>query len=173
MDLDKKNPEGYLDMTAYLAIKKSEGKKMELFAGDIVEVDVKGGKEIREFLILAVHERTSSVLMLTDYDDMPMAVHSRTTKYTNPNMVQYIFNNAVVEYVKSISQPELTEIMKKVGHALNIPIAKSEAEAEPKVIEQKVVEKEIVKAPDDYQQALIERDIYKNLYYEMLKKVMG
>ena len=193
----KKNGSGYADPTAYEAIKavekeKSEDKMMEFYKGDIVEIELKNGS-LREAIVLQVHEKYSNILAITDDARMPYKVTCRGEKYVDPGMVQYVFNDRVVNFVRSMTDSEYEAIMDAVIDALgHVPKQlsgestateqKQENEQEPKqqpqpsvrfvrdgdvmVTETEYLKKELV-------QARIERNVYKELYEKLIGSMMA
>lgn len=68
-----RNGEWYVDYTAYQAISKAdkETDNMEIYAGDImIAPHLKTGGD-REYIVLAVHDRIATVLMLNTDEELP------------------------------------------------------------------------------------------------------
>lgn len=109
----KRNGSGYYDETAYLAM-KNLAKPGEIW-------ETSDGK--KEVLILNNHGTFCNCLTLTDRSLDPNCIEvydGRNAKYTNPAMVQYLFNSFLGTYVKKVPAQEYSEIMEAVAVALDI-----------------------------------------------------
>lgn len=110
--LEKKNSEGYTDMTAYLAIKRTEGvKEMEAKRGEIWEIE-KGNGEKRQVLILAADDSMAAVYLLLDRYK-PGEIEVQTLygeKYLHPLMVGYVTHYSMVRFVQTLREEKLKEI---------------------------------------------------------------
>lgn len=166
-----RNAEGYFDPTAGSALKnilESENKKMndfEINNGDIFEVEL-ANRNTGFFVILSAHEDVSSVLRLTEYDDQPFKVVCQGMKYTNPDMIQYIFNSKIVNFVRRMTEDEYKELMDSVMDSLGYIPTMKQHEAQVQTVQVHEVKndadsEEIVKVK-------AERDIYKNLYENLI-----
>lgn len=182
----KKNGSGYSDPTAYEALKniiQMEGKTMEFYRGDIVEIETKNGN-LKEAVVLQTHEKYSNILILTNDDRMPYSVNCRGERYANPGMVQYVFNDNVAGFIRSMTDSEYESIMNAVidslGYYPKHALARNEApepdrENEQKKYLQAVIEKERKDADllkKELAQAQTERTVYKDLYTDILDRVM-
>ena len=191
----KKNGSGYADPTAYKAIRaveKGEGKMVEFYKGDIVEIELKNGS-LKEAIVLQVHEKYSNILAITDDARMPYKITCRGEKYVDPGMVQYVFHDRVVNFVRSMTDSEYEAIMDAVIDALgHVPKQLTEEstatepeqvnEQEPKqqpqpsvrfvrdgdvmVTETEYLKKKLV-------QAQVERNVYKELYEKLIGSMMA
>lgn len=178
----KKNGSGYSDPTAYEALKhitKMEEKTMEFYRGDIVEIETKNGN-LKEAVVLQTHDKYSNILILTDDDRMTYSVNCRGERYTNPGMVQYVFNDHVAGFIRSMTDSEYESIMNAVIDSLGYypQQARSEnpePENEQKGYLQAVIEKERKDAyllKKELAQVQTERTVYKDLYTDILDRVM-
>jgi len=175
----RRNGSGYVDMTAYKAIRsymKGE-KEMDLYQGDIFTVQFKNGQE-REAVILAVHDNFSTILVLGDNDTQPYAVKCNGMKYTNPGMLSYMFNDCFTGFIRSMKNDEYNDLMKAVIDALGYeaPAKEIVKEAAPAVnyVRQGQIlipETEALKA--DLTKAKAERDIYKSLYDNLISSMIA
>ena len=181
----KKNGSGYNDPTAYEALKniiQMEGKTMEFYRGDIVEIETKNGN-LKEAVVLQTHDKYSNILILTDDDRMPYSVNCRGERYANPGMVQYVFNDHVTGFIRSMTDSEYESIMNAVIDSLGYYPQQSVGSEEPdperendeiKYL-QKVIEKERKDADllkKELAQVQTERTVYKDLYTDILDRVM-
>ena len=195
----KKNGSGYADPTAYEAIRavekgKGEEKMVEFYKGDIVEIELKNGS-LKEAIVLQVHEKYSNILAITDDARMPYKVTCRGEKYVDPGMVQYVFHDRVVNFVRSMTDSEYEAIMDAVidalGHvpkqlpeesAATEPEQGNEQEPEQKpqpqpsvrfVRDGDVMVTEIEYLKKKLVQAQVERNVYKELYEKLIGSMMA
>ena len=109
----KYNGSGYYDETPYKAYQNMNTAKQ----GEIWETSL--GKE---YLILKNHGNFCTVLSLcdTNRNNECIEIHSKAMKYTNPAMVQYVFNTALGEFVKAIPDDQYFDIMWMVAERLEL-----------------------------------------------------
>lgn len=140
---------------------------MELYNGDIFRVMLKDGRE-REAVILSTHDNYSTILMLGDDDRQPYAINCNGTKYTNPGMVSYIFNDTIMDFVRSMTNSEYNDLMKSVIDYLgyDMPVKEVVKEIKPEPVVSDVQNIELTKAQ-------AERDVYKNLYENLIKSMIS
>lgn len=173
-----RNGSGYVDTTAFKAIRnylKREEKNMELYSGDIFKGRMNSGGE-RIFVILSVHDRYSTVLMLCDNENLPIAISCAGMKYTDPGQIQYIFNDNLIDFIRSMTKPEFDDLMQAVVDSLGY-------EAPVKEVVKEVTPEFIPPASDDtpFDNALCEeltkvkaeRDVYKSLYENLIRSMIG
>lgn len=184
MDYDiSRNGSGYVDPTAYKAIKnflKSEEKSMELYKGDIVEFEQNNGY-VKEAVILSVHEKFSTVLVLNDNDRLPYSVNCKGMKYTDPGMVQYVFNDKIQNYIRSMSDKECADIMQAVVDALGYEapvkevvkevVKKSEPEFIPLAVNNDLPFDNAIH--EEMAQLKAERNVYKELYENLINSMIA
>ena len=98
MDELKRNGSGYVDPTAYKALKNIEGGH-NMRAGEIWEV--KTGKEFRYAVVIAVHPKICNVLVLNEErkSEDDIEVIAKGIKYTDPRMLSYTYNNLFVNFI--------------------------------------------------------------------------
>lgn len=177
-----RNGAGYYDPTPFQAIKNimdMEKSDMEFYEGDIVEIEMKNGGT-KEAVILSVHNRYSTILLLTDNSDLPYRVNCRGVKYTDPGMLGYAFNENVASLIRSMKKDELDDILREVVEALGystpvkeivkevpveVPVeVRTESEPEAEVAAKMVIE---------LAKASAERDVYKNLYETLIGSMIA
>lgn len=146
----KRNGEWYNDPTPYNAFS-------EVREGEIYTV---GEKEV---LVVRVHDGYANVLMLVD--DKPVRNHievqSRSKKYTIPSMLSYLFTDRVGwGFIKRLPDDEFETVLREVEAALMLEIVR--VVTKENII---AVEKEVETHTEDC-------SIYKQLYEELLEKVM-
>ena len=140
----KRNGSGYYDETPYKAL-MGMAKPGEIWLTS----------QGKEYLVLKNHGQMSTVLALMDTsrDSDNVPVISRQMKYTNPAMVQYMFNANFGEYVKSIPDSDLQHILDAVAKKLGFTNERSQDKP-------KSPEEEVTAA------------VYKQMYDELLAKVL-
>ena len=144
-----KNAEGYSDPTPY-------GAFNEIHEGEIYEYN---GKEI---LILRAHENFCNILTLTPKDSGfdTIKVTSRSVMYTDPAMLSYVFKGNIGGFIKKLADDEFEMVLRNVEAALMLEFVK-------------VVTKEnIINVQNKTKTNSEEHPIYKQLYEELLDKVM-
>lgn len=195
MDELLRNGSGYVDLTAYKAIKKADGG-VNMNKGEIWEI--KHGRSYRMAVVLAVHEKVCNVLVLNDemYGENDFEVVAKGVKYTDPCMISYAFNDNFVGFVKCMKDHEFETLLDVIRGELgfnqipNSTIENAEkdkciAELEKQVrtlsaecnllsAETNRLRKEERPSNDVVlMKAEIERDLYKNLYEHALEKLIG
>ena len=127
MTSEMKNHEGYNDPTAYFAMKNAnnkekEKKEMNIENGDIFTFATQYGEE-KIALILKTHKNcnTSTILQLSD-DNFPGAIEVKCKgiKYTDTRRIQYVFNDKLCDFVRSLTEEEYSKIMDEVKRNLGI-----------------------------------------------------
>ena len=142
---------------------------------------------------MQVHEKYSNILAITDDARMPYKVTCRGEKYVDPGMVQYVFHDRVVNFVRSMTDSEYGAIMDAVIDALgHVPkqlpeeSTATEPEQESKLIlEHKqqpparfVRDGDVMVTETEYLkkklvQAQVERNVYKELYEKLINSMMA
>lgn len=182
----KRNASGYYDPTAFHAIcdymkgEKEMKSQMAVYKGDICLAKLNNGSE-REFVVLSVHDTFSTVLMLGNGDNLPYPVKCKTMMHTNPGMLQYMFNDRFISFIRSMTDKEIDDLMKAVADSLGIDAVEAsapsevvQAEAPKEVVKEVIVsdpEIETLKAELTKSQA--ERDVFKGLYENLISKMMA
>lgn len=170
----KINGEGYYDPTAYKAIEhamRGKEKDMELYNGDIFEVRQTSGMTDTA-VILSVHKRFSTALILKDDPALPIKVKGVRIQYVDPAMIGYIFNDKFTSFVRSLDDDEYKEIMQAVVNELGYVPDDRETGKEP------AEEREITDGVVDLQtmeeltKTKAERDVYKSLYENLLGSML-
>lgn len=167
-----RNGEGYVDYTAYQAISKAdkETDNMEIYAGDImIAPHLKTGGD-REYIVLAVHDRIATVLMLNTDEELPCSCKGSTMKYYHPGYLQYIFLNIFTGFVRTLTDSEFTEVKQNVADALSIDCIVKEVVKEVPV---EVIKEVQVGSNAELMEAKAESKVYKDMYERLLARVMG
>ena len=170
----KINGECYYDPTAYKAIEhamRGKEKDIELYNGDIFEVRQTSGMTDTA-VILSVHKRFSTALILKDDPALPIKVKGVRIQYVDPAMIGYIFNDKFTSFVRSLDDDEYKEIMQAVVDELGYVPDDRETGKEP------AEEGEITDGVVDLQtmeeltRTKAERDVYKSLYENLLGSML-
>lgn len=177
-----RNGSGYVDLTAYKAIKniiKSEEKTMELYKGDIVDFELNNGLS-KEAIILSMHDNYSSILVLSD-KVRSYSVNCRGMKYIDPGMVQYVFNDKITGYIRSMSDQEYADIMQAVVDALGYEapvkevlkevVKESEPEFIPPAATNDLPFDNAIR--EEMAQLKAERNVYKELYENLISSMIA
>lgn len=180
--IDTKNAEGYLDMTAYKAIKNVD-TGAELYKGDIMEYQRSDG-QMKEVVILANHGKFSTVLMLSDNERLPYAVKSREMRYTAPRMVNFVYNQFIGDLIRSMKMDEYNDLMAEVIDSFDFDVPEKQRQNDGKTVALTNTELVQVKEErDDYKieceklhaeltGTKMERDIYKQLYDDLINNML-
>lgn len=117
------NGSGYKDITAYKATRKLIGggnrNMNDYHDGDIVLVKKNNGDEC-EMLILKCHENYATASILKDFEPQENAVPviSRDKMWLDAGRTGYLFYDAIIEFVKSLSDENLFSVRQQIASAL-------------------------------------------------------
>lgn len=174
-----RNASGYFDETAYKAIKniKKGAGKMDIYNGDILTVEYNGIEKF--FVVIAVKETFFVGLQLNPNNNSfrQVKVICQGEKYCDPAMLAYVYSNKVTGLIRSMTAAEFEDILGKVGDAIGIPVhdfteKKTEIISVPAETSQKPEEDSF-----DLRMQIVslrtERDVYKQLYAEMMNSLYG
>ncbi len=143
-----RNGSGYYDETAYKAIYDLAKP------GDIFEYTMPKCKKI--YLIIKNHGKFSTALALlntAEDGDYEIASVSGNRYFTDPRMIQYIYNDNCGKFMSTVSLVDFANLRKEIGAALSIDLERKtqipQAERKSEIVEQK----EEVNHPNHYQGA--------------------
>lgn len=148
---------------------------MELYKGDIVDFELNNGLS-KEAIILSMHDNYSSILVLSD-KARSYSVNCRGMKYTDPGMVQYVFNDKITGYIRSMSDQEYADIMQAVVDALGYeaPVKEVVKESEPEFIPPAATNDlpfdNAIR--EEMAQLKAERNVYKELYENLISSMIA
>lgn len=171
------NASGYFDETAYKAFREiMKGKKMDIYSGDIFRAKMQNGTNEKEYVVLAVHGKFCTVLMLSENESMPYMVNCQGIKYTDPGMLGYVFTDRFTDYIRSMSKPEFDTLLKAVVDSLgytedDVPkLPEPVISAVPESVKPEIIDTDAV---IELAKAQAERDVYKNLYENLISSMVG
>lgn len=179
----KKNASGYVDPTAYEAIKNADIPK----PGEIYLITKKAGSAVQEeeFLVIKGNERYCNVLKLSDskFNDSCIKVISRTVKFTDPGMISYTFTNNPMQFIKRLPFDEFSKVLEVIEDHFGIvvDVVMHEKENEPVQSESLTTEVkqivEVCEVPSKESEAEIVKyktlyETFKELYDTLLERVM-
>lgn len=167
MDELKRNGSGYYDETAYKAMKQVEkGEKMDIKRGEIWEVSMNGG--IREMLCIKAFEKYAVGLLLSqeETEENSIMIKSRTKMYADVGRTIYAYNDNIRSYIKTLPENDMDYIIREIAKTL---------ELEPPEPEVQPFQTELIpftyKKQEETCRLETERDVYKELYTDLMAKV--
>ena len=176
MDDLRKNGSGYTDPTAYKAMKnvlKEENGMEELKRGEIWSIEREN--YTRECLIVQPKRGYYMGIMLCDIipknadpDDL-CEIMSRTLMYADTGKLTYVTAVAPKQYVKTIPDDKMDEVMHKIVKALQLPVER-EVKKEPS--NKASLAPDVVVNATELTAVKAERDVFKGLYTDLLDRIM-
>lgn len=181
MDL-LRNGSGYVDITAYKAIKNVErNMNMGNFKrGEIFEITMNNSDEKRKALVVSADFRSNrawqSIVILKDEqiheDWVPVVCYGMM--YADCSMVSYAESNRLFRYIRTATEDEMAAVDAAIAEQLGLKL-ENKAESVPELIQS--IHKEPVQVFKDNSEELAavqkEAEIYKNLYNQLLEKLIG
>lgn len=123
MNQDMLNGSRYVDMTAYLAIKKVEREEKKMtensyVAGDIVNVQTARGEDT--VLIVKCNEAYATTLKLLDNapDENCISITARTKMYADCGRFSYAYYDKIVDLVRTMKDDEFDKVRRKIVETL-------------------------------------------------------
>lgn len=169
-----RNGSGYYDETATKAF-SSMAKSGEIWTAG------SGGRE-KEVIIIKNHGKMCNVLSLLDESKGSHCIEivSRSLKYTDPRMIQYMFNDNLGQFVKALSDEEFDKVLDEVEDALEVDINRHIVNEEGagllKVYEESLEKsnKRIKELEDQIAGTVLAptNSFYKQLYDELIDKLI-
>lgn len=190
------NGSGYYDETAYKAIRNIDRggtASMEYNKGEIWEIETANGTTREVFLVQCFDDYAA---VLTLIDSQPnhtyMQIKSQDLRYIDCGRLGYVFYDKFVKFIRMVSDEELKEVQYHIASALDLPAPEATETAEsapaPVVAEGEAdtatqLEDDAPKSKCELQQLLMdsalelqgmtrERDVYKELYNQLLGKLL-
>lgn len=181
MDL-LRNGSGYVDITAYKAIKNVE-RNMNMAnckRGEIFEVRMNNSDEVRKALVVSADFRTGrtfqSVVFLCDEQNQEdwVPIVCRGMMYADCSKVSFVDSNRLYSYIRTATENEMAAVDEAIAENLGLKL-ENKAECVPELIQS--IHKEPVQVFKDNSEELAavqkEAEIYKNLYNQLLEKLIG
>lgn len=181
-----RNGSGYVDITAYKALSniEKENSKMEFNRGEIFEYEQVGRGDIRKALIISADfrakDRFLNAILLTEEPkgDHNVQVVCEGMMYADCGMVSFVSNDRLGNFIRTATEAEMRQIDEGIAKCLGIERKTVEVPVE-KIVE--VPAQNSAHYPPEKHLMLAERlasaktqaDIYKNLYEQLLEKVVG
>ncbi len=120
--VSKRNAEGYMDETAYMAMKNTIGGAMEnINTGDIWKRQGKDGQEYPVYILRSWKDVSVvlSLVTLQPYDgDASLKIRAQEMMWADARKVSYCNNKQLTNYVRQASDTEMNEIEAKVAEML-------------------------------------------------------
>lgn len=191
-----RNGSGYVDFTAYSAIKniESENESMEYNRGEIFEYSTNNYDRKKAVILSADFRKESrfiSILVLQDEPKGMVNVPVKTASgimYADCGLVSFCTNERLGDFLRITTEEEMQQIDEGIAKCLGIEQKTVEVE---KIVEVPVKKQEqrtefeefkeiYLKASETVQQMLsdivtakAEANVYKNLYEQLLAKMIG
>lgn len=112
---ERRNAEGYLDLTPYGAMRNVRPGEIWTY-----------GKDSNPVIIIANQGTFCNALRLVEEpkDDEFIYINAGNEgdKRTHPAMIQYIYTDSIKGYLRRMSLPEFEDIKNRIGAALGIPL---------------------------------------------------
>lgn len=181
-----RNGSGYVDITAYKALSniEKENNKMEFKRGEIFEYEMKDRYETKKALVVSADFRSGdryiNVIVLTDEPkgNINVPINCQGMMYADCGMVSFATNDRLLDYIRTATAEEMSQIDAGIAKCLGIEQKTVEVPVE-KVVEVPVQvsaqypSETHLKTAEALAKARTEAGIYKNLYEQLLAKVMG
>ena len=187
------NGSGYYDETAYKAIRNTDRggtASMEYNKGEIWEIETTNGTTREVFLVQCFDDYAA---VLTLIDSQPnhtyTQIKSQDLRYMDCGRLWYVLYDKFVKFIRMVSDEELKEVQYRIASALDLPALETTETAEPApapvAAEADTATQPQLQAETEHElkQLLIdsalelegmtrERDIYKELYNQLLGKLL-
>ena len=170
----KRNGSGYYDGTPYNAVLYNPE------AGDVYESGMN-----KVYLILKNHGKFSIALALfticntTNNTDREITVGEGKKYYSNPAMLQYVFNDIFVKCVGTLENDAFMDIMETVGDSLgvSVKVSKEPTNEQAKLIDDLITENKLLKdeisRKRNIEYTSQEAVLYKRMYNELLDRLIA
>jgi len=185
-----RNGSGYVDITAYKALSniEKENNKMEFKRGEIFEYEMKDRYETKKALVVSADFRSGdryiNVIILTDEPkgNINVPINCQGMMYADCGMVSFATNDRLLDYIRTATAEEMAQIDEGIAKCLGIervdvgmPCGKI-AEAVAPIIAEPVMpisQPSVEFFSEELATAKAEAKIFKDLYENLLAKVMG
>ena len=172
-----RNGSGYVDLTAYKAMKNYEGEnQMTGNHGDIVEIALKTSGDIKTAIVVSAdwkaNEQFVNVIVITDEPKGSVCVPITTKTgimYADCGMVSFTATNRIQSFIQSAKESEMKQVERGIQKCLGF--AESVNDPVEKVVE-KIVEVPAQDNSEELVKAQAEAAVYKDLYEKLLEKML-
>ena len=164
-----------IDSTAMTALRniEKEGGNMASRTGEIWDIEMASG-DTKEGIIIADHGSICTILLLQEMDNGKgdLVVNCRGEKYTDSRRVQYCTSRKAVQFIRKLTDSELTEIKDKIVKTFGIEPKKVIKEI-PAVAAAQNDKAEIKHIPNmELECTKAQLELYKTMYNDLLKLTM-
>lgn len=183
-----RNGAGYVDFTAYKAIlnyQKGENV-MEYNRGEIFEYSTNNYDKKKALILSADFRKESrfiSILVLQDEPKGAVNVPIRTAggiMYADCGLVSFCSNDRLGDFLRITTEEEMQQVDEGIAKCLGIeqktvevPVLPVESKMEMKADTLTIENKLAVEAVEELAAAKAEANVYKNLYEQLLAKMIG
>lgn len=187
-----RNGSGYVDFTAYSAIKniESENESMEYNRGEIFEYSTNNYDRKKAVILSADFRKESrfiSILVLQDEPKGMVNVPVKTSSgimYADCGLVSFCTNERLGDFLRITTEEEMQQIDEGIAKCLGIEQKTVEITKEVPVFPMEstlamnahtltLENKPAVEAVEELATAKAEANVYKNLYEQLLAKMIG
>lgn len=183
-----RNGSGYIDTTAYKAIKNYQKgeSKMEFNRGEIFEYELAGRSERKKALVVSAdfrsEERYINIIVLIDEPkgQINVPIVCEGMMWADCGMVSFATNDRLGNFIKRATDAEMKQVDEGIIRSLGLEHKLVEVEKIVEVPVEKVVEVPVQipgarPVPDEleYAAAKAEANVYKNLYEQLLARMIG
>lgn len=193
------NGSGYYDETAFKAMKNinrggthnMSDNNTTYKIGEIWEMEMMNGIT-KEVVLLQCFDNYATTLTLTDSEPKQnaMSIKSLSLKYVDCGRLGYCFYDKLTQFVRAVSDDELAKLKENIAKALNLIVTTEAPVALEKQVESDLalkaavldneatqkkcadLEKQLADSKFEITSMSREKDIYKDLYNQLLEKIM-
>lgn len=186
-----RNGSGYMDLTAYKAMQNYQKGEQEMQCfnrGEIFEYEQVGRGDIRKALIVSADFRKNdkyiSVILLNEEPkgNINVPIVCQGQMYADCGMVSFAANDRLSNYLKTATAEEMAQIDEGIAKCLEIKMPKNvitfeKHHKELEELRNRLENCQLAEVKNNYVQELAaaraEAGIYKNLYEQLLAKMLG
>jgi hypothetical protein len=181
MDELMRNGSGYVDFTAYTALKNIEKEKKAMFKrGEIFEYEMKDRGDVKMALVVSAdfraNDRFINIIILNEnpVGEVTVPIICRGQMYADCGMVSFAHTDRMLDFVRKATDEEMAQIDAGIMECLGLERKKL---PEAKIPEFKEIalmpEPKVETYSEELAMAKAEANIYKGLYEKLLEKVVG
>lgn len=183
MDELMRNGSGYVDFTAYTALKNIEKEKKAMFKrGEIFEYEMRDRGGVKMALVVSAdfraNDRYINIIVLSEnpVGEVTVPIVRRGQMYADCGMVSFAHTDRMLDFIRKATDEEMAKIDAGIMECLGLE--KREL-PEAKIPELKEIalmpmpEAKVEMYSEELATAKAEANIYKGLYEKLLEKVVG